>query len=165
MVPVSEDGVRRGGEGVGTRTGAGGIDEVLARAARLRGRGLTLAAPPALGLCLVTCMDARIHPFDLLGLGPGDAHIVRTAGALATPAVLQAVAISQAKGGTREVMVVHHTDCVALGLLEAGRDPADTVAEAVARIRAEPSVPHRDAVRGFVLDLATGTLAEATPPA
>ena len=141
----------------------GAVDEVLARA-REHVRGTGLAAPPALPLCVVTCMDARIEPEARLGLGHGDAHVVRTAGGLPTPAVLEAIAISQSKAGTREVMVVHHTDCAAIAALEGGRDPRETVAEAVARIRAEPSIPHRDAVRGFVLDLATGALEEVAPP-
>ncbi|MEW6583015.1 MAG: carbonic anhydrase [Actinomycetota bacterium] len=156
------DWLRGGGAAVTGAAGHGGgaVDALVARAAQRAPTPIALPAPPSLGVCVVTCMDARIRLFELLGLRYGEAHLVRTAGALPTPAVLDAIAISQGKGGTREVMVIHHTDCVALGQLAPGQDPADTVADAVARIRADHRIPHRDQVRGFVLDLATGTLSE-----
>lgn len=138
----------------------GAVDELLARAVPHAETREALPAPPRLGLCVVTCMDARIDPAALLGLAPGDAHVVRTAGALVTPDVLRALAISQNDGGTTEILVVHHTCCVALGVMEPGRSPEDTVAEAVARIRGEETIPHRDRVAGAVLDLATGALRE-----
>jgi carbonic anhydrase len=125
-------------------------------------------------------MDARLDLFGILGLAPGDAHLIRNAGGVATDDVIRSLAISQRKLGTREVVLVHHTDCGMLTftedefrrelLEETGIKPA-WVAEAftdldadvrssIARIRSSPFLPHRDAVRGFVYEVDTGTLRE-----
>jgi carbonic anhydrase len=125
-------------------------------------------------------MDARLDLFGILGLAPGDAHLIRNAGGVATDDVIRSLAISQRKLGTREVVLVHHTDCGMLTFTEdefrrelmeeTGIKPA-WVAEAftdldadvrssIARIRSSPFLPHRDAVRGFVYEVETGTLRE-----
>ncbi|KAI9150358.1 Carbonic anhydrase [Paramyrothecium foliicola] len=69
-----------------------------------------LALPPARKVLVVTCMDARIDPAKKLGLSLGDAHVVRNAGARAQPAIRDIV-ISQQLLGTREIVLIHHTDC------------------------------------------------------
>jgi carbonic anhydrase len=133
-------------------------------------------------------MDARLDLFGILGLRPGDAHLIRNAGGVATDDVIRSLAISQRKLGTREVVLVHHTDCGMLTftedefrrelLEETGIKPA-WVAEAftdldadvrssIARIRSSPFIPYRDAVRGFVYEVETGALREVPgvpPPA
>jgi carbonic anhydrase len=133
-------------------------------------------------------MDARLDLFGILGLRPGDAHLIRNAGGVATDDVIRSLAISQRKLGTREVVLVHHTDCGMLTftedefrrelLEETGIKPA-WVAEAftdldadvrssIARIRSSPFIPYRDAVRGFVYEVETGALREVpgvAPPA
>ena len=78
------------------------------RVARLR-------AAPRLQVAVVACMDARLMVDDLLGLRPGDAHVIRNAGGIITDDVLRSLAISQRRLGTREVVVIRHTDCGMLG--------------------------------------------------
>ncbi len=70
-----------------------------------------LPMPPARRLAVLTCMDARIDPAQALGLAEGDAHVVRNAGGRASDDALRSLVISQQLLGTREVLVVHHTDC------------------------------------------------------
>lgn len=136
----------------------------------------TLGAPPRRGLAVVMCMDARIDPIRILGLRPGDAHILRNPGALVGDAELRALAISQRKMGTTEVMVIHHTDCGAASLDEAELTaeiqadtgaappwqaiPYETVAASVERVRTCDALPHRDKVRGFVFHVEDGRLVE-----
>jgi carbonic anhydrase len=130
-------------------------------------------------------MDARLDLFGIFGLAPGDAHLIRNSGGVATDDVIRSLAISQRKLGTREVLLVHHTDCGMLTFTEdafrqelledTGIKPA-WVAEAftdldadvrssMARIRQSPFIPHRDAVRGFVYEVETGRLREVVTPA
>jgi len=139
-----------------------------------------LAAPPVSALAVVTCMDARLDPAAVLGLAPGDAHVIRNAGGVVTDDVLRSLAISQSMLGTREVMLVQHTRC---GLLEfddheieaairertgaAPHFPIQTfsdleqsVRDGVAELAASPVLAHRDAVRGFVYEVETGRLRE-----
>ena len=114
---------------------------------------------PTLRLLVLTCMDARLDPAALLGLRSGEAHVIRNAGGLASPETLEALRLSRTALGTREAMVVHHTDCAAL----AGLGRRDAVASAraeVERVRAAPGRPAWKSVRGFVLDLANGRLSE-----
>jgi carbonic anhydrase len=129
---------------------------------------------------VIACMDARLDPHAALGLREGDAHVIRNAGGVVTEDEIRSLAISQRIGGTREVMVIHHTDCGMHALddeafkreieAETGVRPewvaerftdldAD-VRESVARVRASPYLPHRDRVRGFVFDVRTGRLRE-----
>jgi carbonic anhydrase len=154
------------------------IDECVAAAARAADHVATptLGAPPKRGLAVVMCMDARIDPIRILGLWPGDAHILRNPGALVGDAELRALAISQRKMGTTEVMVIHHTDCGAASLDEEAFTadvetdtgapapwkprPYETVAESVERVRACEALPHRDNVRGFVFHVEDGRLVE-----
>jgi len=135
---------------------------------------------PVQHLAILTCMDARIEVNALLGLRPGDAHIVRNAGGRASNDALRALAISQAVMKTREVMVIHHTEC-ALGRfsqvqlaemisaasghhfnddLDCFADPMAAIREDVNRLRASPYLQHKDKIRGFVYDLAANSLTE-----
>ncbi|HKT00825.1 MAG TPA: carbonic anhydrase [Rugosimonospora sp.] len=145
-----------------------------------------LPLPPGLGVAVVACMDARLNPYGLLGLGEGDAHVIRNAGGAVTEDVLRSLAISQRLLGTREIVLIHHTDCGMLTFTdddfkasietetgirppwaaEAFTDVDTDVAQSIARITADPFLPHKDAVRGFVYDVHTGALREvAAQPA
>jgi carbonic anhydrase len=136
--------------------------------------------PPVRRVVIVTCMDARIDPAAALGLRPGDAHVLRNAGGIVTDDVLRSVTLSQRKLGTVEVAVIQHSGCGLLGLDDAAvvaaieadtgaapgwapggfADLDGSVRDGVAALRAAPYLPHRDAVRGFVYDVATGRLRE-----
>jgi carbonic anhydrase len=129
-------------------------------------------------------MDARVDVNALLGLRTGDAHVIRNAGGRASSDALRALAISQAVMHTREVMVIHHTDC-ALGRFSQAQlneqittasghgfaeevgcftDPIQAVAEDVERLRACPYLPARDKVRGFIYDLTSNLVTEVLAP-
>jgi carbonic anhydrase len=144
-----------------------------------------LPAPPALPVAVLTCMDARIDPHRMLGLSEGEAHVIRNAGGVANDDALRSLVVSQRKLGTREVLVILHTDCgmrtfeeddfVAQLEAETGVAPAwqttafhdeidADVRRAVARVRESPFLPHRDAVRGFVYEVETGRLREIEGP-
>jgi carbonic anhydrase len=136
--------------------------------------------PPARRVAVVACMDARIETGRLLGLEEGDAHVIRNAGGVVTDDVIRSLAISQRLLGTTEIVLIHHTDCGMVtfkddalkaqieadtGLrppfaLEAFADPEEDIRQSVRRIKNSPFVPHRDKVRGFVYDVATGRLNE-----
>ncbi|EGW34404.1 uncharacterized protein SPAPADRAFT_59837 [Spathaspora passalidarum NRRL Y-27907] len=79
----------------------------------------SLPLPPARKVAVVVCMDARIDPAAALGLTEGDAHVIRNAGGRATDA-LRSVIISQRLLGTREIVVIHHTDCGMLTFTDEG---------------------------------------------
>ena len=139
-----------------------------------------LPMPPARRLAVLACMDARIDRAEALGLAEGDAHVVRNAGGRASDDALRSLVISQQLLGTREVLVVHHTDCGMLTFkdddvkaqieaevgfrppfaLEAFPDLDEDVRQSIARIKASPFIPHKDSVRGFVYDVKTGRLRE-----
>jgi carbonic anhydrase len=140
-----------------------------------------LPAPPAKPLAVLTCMDARIDPHRMLGLAEGDAHVIRNAGGVANDDAIRSLVVSQRKLGTREVLVILHTDCgmrtfvedefVGQLEVETGVRPAwETTAfhadieadvrRAVARVRESPFLPYVDAVRGFVYEVETGLLRE-----
>ena len=141
-----------------------------------------LPLPPGRGLAVVACMDARLDTHKLLGLSEGDAHVIRNAGGVVTDDAIRSLTISQRLLGTREVILIHHTDCGMLtfrdddvkdailadtGLrpsfaLEAFPDLDDDVRQSVARIKASPFIPVKDQVRGFVYDCATGRLNEVS---
>lgn len=141
-----------------------------------------LAAPPALKIAIVTCMDARLHAASAFGLDVGDAHVIRNAGGVVTDDVIRSLAISQHHLGTTEVMVVHHTKCGMLTFTdeefaqalerETGQRPAwesrtfkdleQDVRDGVRMIRESPFLPHTDKVRGFVYDVATGEVHEVS---
>jgi carbonic anhydrase len=98
-----------------------GLEPVLERNARFVERfdRAGLPAVPATALAIITCMDARIQVEDALGLRPGDAHILRNAGALASDDAIRSLVVSQRMLGTREILVIAHTRC---GLLGADED-------------------------------------------
>jgi carbonic anhydrase len=141
-----------------------------------------LPMPPGKGLAVVACMDARLNVYALLGLREGEAHVIRNAGGVVTEDVIRSLAISQRLLGTKEVVLVHHTDCGMLtftddqvkadiesdtGLrphfaLEAFSDLEADIRQSIARIKASPFVPSNDAIRGFVYDVHTGALQEVT---
>lgn len=135
---------------------------------------------PQRRVAVVACMDARLDLFDLLGLESGDAHLIRNAGGVATDDVIRSLAISQRKLGTREIVLIHHTNCGMLTfsedefreemLTETGMRPSwsaeaftdldDDVRSSIRRITSDPFIPHRDKVRGFVYDVDSGVLRE-----
>ena len=139
-----------------------------------------LPLPPSRQTAVVACMDARMHVHGLLGLGDGEAHVIRNAGGVVTEDVIRSLAISQRLLGTTEIVLIHHTDCGMLTFTddvfkksvqdETGIKPAwaaeaftdldEDVRQSIARITSSPFVPHTDAVRGFVFDVATGKLNE-----
>ena len=142
-----------------------------------------LPLPPARGVAVVACMDARLDTHKLLGLDEGDAHVIRNAGGVLSDDAIRSLVISQRLLGTREIVLVHHTDCGMLtfrdddvkdmieadtGLrpsfaLEAFGDLEKDVRQSIARIEANPFIPVKDQIRGFVYDCATGRLNEVCP--
>jgi carbonic anhydrase len=141
-----------------------------------------LPMPPAKKVAVLACMDARLNIYGALGLQEGDAHVIRNAGGVASDDAIRSLVISQRLLGTREIILIHHTDCGMLtfrddevkaaieadtGLrppfaLEAFPDPAQDLRQSIRRITASPFVPHSDSVRGFVYEVATGKLREVT---
>jgi len=131
---------------------------------------------------VVACMDARLNVYALLGLGDGEAHVIRNAGGVITDDEIRSLAISQRLLGTREIMLIHHTDCGMLTFTddefkrsiledtgikphwgaESFPDLEEDVRQSIARIKASPFVPYTDAIRGFVFDVATGKLNEVS---
>jgi carbonic anhydrase len=139
-------------------------------------------AEPVQKLVVLTCMDARVDVSALLGLRPGDAHVIRNAGGRATPDALRGIAVSQAAMATKEVLVIHHTEC-AIGRFTQAQlaqtiaaasghpfgedlgcftDPIQAVLEDLERIRTYPNLTHRDKIRGFMYDLSANTLTEVS---
>lgn len=141
--------------------------------------------PPGKKVAVVACMDARIETGRLLGLEEGDAHVIRNAGGVVTDDVIRSLAVSQRLLGTREIVLIHHTDCGMLtfsddevkaqieeetGLrppfaLEAFPDVAADVQQSIRRIKASPFVPNAENIRGFVYDVETGRLHEVSQEA
>ena len=142
----------------------------------------SLGVQPRRRLAIVACMDSRLDVFGALGLGHGEAHVLRNAGGVVTDDVIRSLAISQRKLGTREVMLIHHTDCgmeritdedfgreleEAAGTrppfaIESFADVEADVRESILRVRRSPFLPHRDRVRGFVYEVDTHRLREVT---
>lgn len=139
-----------------------------------------LPLPPARKLAVLACMDARLDVHGLLGLELGDAHVIRNAGGVVSDDAIRSLVISQRLLGTEEIILIHHTDCGMLtfrdddvkdgiladtGLrpsfaLEAFGELNDDVRQSIGRIRANPFIPNKDQIRGFVYDCATGRLDE-----
>lgn len=135
---------------------------------------------PKLRLTVIACMDSRLDLFGALGLDIGDAHLIRNAGGLPTDDVLRSLALSQRKLGTREVVLIHHTECGMQGLddeafraelaAESGEEPPwdvpgfsdihATMRRSMKTVRECRWVPHRDDVRGFIFDIATARIEE-----
>jgi carbonic anhydrase len=127
-------------------------------------------------------MDARLAVSELLGLANGEAHVIRNAGGVVTDDVIRSLAISQRLLGTTEIILIHHTGCGMLNVtddsfkqsieddtglrppwaVEAFTDVEEDVRQSRARILASPYIPHKDDIRGFVFDVATGKLGEVT---
>jgi carbonic anhydrase len=159
-------------------------DELLENAERYAAEfdkgGLPL--PPAKRVAVVACMDARLNPNGLLGLTEGDAHVIRNAGGVITDDEIRSLAISQRLLGTEEIILIHHTDCGMLTFgdddfrrqlqqetgikpewaAEAFEDLEEDVRQSIARIKASPFIPRKNAVRGFVYDVTTGELSEVS---
>jgi len=133
----------------------GGFDDVLAANEEYTRRfslgGLTGRAGK--GLAVLTCMDSRIEPLQMLGLAPGEAKILRNAGARVDDAVIAALALAHERLDVTRAMVVAHTDCAAI-------DPderEETLRGDVARLRSELSSVEAG---GFVYDVETGALTQ-----
>ena len=158
------------------------IDELLAN-----NRSFAAALPtqhldvrPRRRLAVVTCMDSRLNVFAALGLGDGEAHVLRNAGGVITDDVIRSLAVSQRRLGTREVMLIHHTDCGMQSLTDDGfraelqeatgvapafaiesfTDVDADVRQSILRVRRSDFLPHREIVRGFVYDVDTHALRE-----
>ena len=141
-----------------------------------------LPMPPGKQVAVLACMDARLNPYGLLGLQEGDAHVIRNAGGVVTDDEIRSLAISQRLLGTKEIILIHHTDCGMLTFTddafkrqiqddtgikpewaaESFTDLDEDVRQSIARIKASPFIPHKDSVRGFVYDVETGQLREVS---
>jgi carbonic anhydrase len=139
-----------------------------------------LPLPPAKGVAVVACMDARLDVYRILGLNEGEAHVIRNAGGVVTDDEIRSLAISQRLLGTQEIILIHHTDCGMLTFTDDGfkksiqddtgikptwsaeafPDLDEDVRQSIARIKASPFIPNKDSIRGFVFDVATGKLLE-----
>ncbi len=138
-----------------------------------------LPMPPARQVAVLTCMDARLHPEKFLGLGIGDAHVIRNAGGRASDDAIRSLIISSQLLGTTEYVVIHHTDCGMLTFTnddlrqklvdQTGADAShmdflpfddleESVREDVQRLRQSRFIPNGISVRGFVYDVRTGRL-------
>jgi carbonic anhydrase len=125
-------------------------------------------------------MDARLDVHKILGLEEGDAHVIRNAGGVITDDEVRSLTISQRLLGTREVILIHHTDCGMLTFsddelkaqiheevgmkphfsMESFLDLEEDVRQSVARIQHSPFIPHKESVRGFIYEVETGRLRE-----
>lgn len=141
-----------------------------------------LPMPPGKHVAVVACMDARLDVYRILGLNEGEAHVIRNAGGVVTDDVVRSLAISQRLLGTREIILIHHTDCGMLTFTddefkrsiqeetgikpgwaaEAFGDLAEDVRQSLRRVEASPFVTKHVSARGFVFDVATGKLNEVT---
>jgi len=141
-----------------------------------------LPLPPGKRIAVVACMDARLNPYGALGLEEGDAHVIRNAGGVVTDDEIRSLAISQRLLGTKEIILIHHTDCGMLTFTddafkrqiqddtgikpewaaESFTDLDEDVRQSIARIKASPFIPTKDSVRGFVYDVETGQLREVS---
>jgi carbonic anhydrase len=158
-------------------------DDLLANNARYA-EGFTgpLPLPPSKHVAVVACMDARLNVYGILGLADGEAHVIRNAGGVVTDDEIRSLTISQRLLGTQEIILIHHTDCGMLTFTdddfkasiqkdtgikpewaaEAFPDLDEDVRQSIARIKASPFIPHKESVRGFVFDVATGKLREVS---
>jgi carbonic anhydrase len=141
-----------------------------------------LPLPPSRHLAVVACMDARLNVYGILGLQDGEAHVIRNAGGVVTDDEIRSLTISQRLLGTQEIILIHHTDCGMLTFTdddfkasiqkdtgikpewaaEAFADLDEDIRQSIARIKASPFIPHKESVRGFVFDVATGKLREVS---
>ena len=137
-----------------------------------------LQVEPTRSLAIVTCMDSRIDAFAVLGLGNGEAHIIRNAGGVVTDDVVRSLCLSQRLLGTTEIILVHHTDCglqkvdeqafrdelaAEVGIkpwwsLETFADPYEDVRQSIQRLYMTPFIRHKGYISGFVYDVTDGLL-------
>ena len=142
-----------------------------------------LALQPRRQLAVVACMDSRMDIFEMLGLQHGEAHIIRNAGGVVTDDVIRSLVLSQRLLGTREIILLHHTDCGMQRLVgdtlkddieqetgirpgwstESFRDPYQNVRQSIRRLQVSPFLPNKEHIRGFVYRVEDGYLEEATP--
>ncbi|BAN04117.1 beta-class carbonic anhydrase [Ilumatobacter coccineus] len=147
--------------------------------------GAGIPVRPGRKLAIVTCMDARIDAFAVMGLQNGESHIIRNAGGVITDDVIRSLCLSQRFLGTREIILVHHTDCglqmvdeadfrdeleIELGVkpwwsLESFSDPYQDVRQSMQRVRMTPFIQYKDHVSGFVYDVTDGLLHPVDPGA
>jgi carbonic anhydrase len=141
-----------------------------------------LPMSPSKHVAVVACMDARMDVYRILGLGEGEAHVIRNAGGVITDDEIRSLAISQRLLGTKEIILIHHTDCGMLTFTddefkrsiqqetgikpewaaEAFGDLEEDVRQSLRRIEASPFVTKHESLRGFIFDVATGKLNEVT---
>jgi carbonic anhydrase len=158
------------------------IDELLANNTAFaegfdRGR---LEGRPSRGVAIVACMDCRLDVIAMLGLAPGEAHVLRNAGGVISEDMIRSLAISQRRLGTEEILLIHHTQCGMQTITDDGfrselqqdtgmappfaiesfTDVDADVRQSLARIRQSPFLVHRDKARGFVYDVDDGRLRE-----
>jgi len=139
-----------------------------------------LPLPPGKQVAIVVCMDARLETGRMLGIEEGDAHVIRNAGGVVTDDVIRSLTISQRLLGTREIVLIHHTDCGMLTFqddavkqqilsdtgirphfaMEAFSDLDADIRQSISRIQQSAFVPHKDQIRGFVFEVETGRLRE-----
>ena len=141
-----------------------------------------LPAPPARKLAILTCMDARLVPSRMLGLKPGDAHVIRNAGGVVTEDVLRSLIISRHLLGTEELMIINHTDCGMLKFrdeelrarlvqetgsvasvpvsFQAFTNLEENVLDQIRKVKSHPWLSNRVSIRGFVYDVKTGRVKE-----
>ena len=141
-----------------------------------------LALKPRRRLAVVACMDSRMDIFEMLGLAHGDAHVIRNAGGVVTDDVIRSLVLSQRLLDTREIILLHHTDCglqkvdaqqlsadleAETGVrpawsVESFKDPFQDVRQSIRRLQVNPFVTYKDDIRGFVYHVEDGRLVEAT---
>jgi carbonic anhydrase len=141
-----------------------------------------LPAPPVKKVAVVACMDARLDVGRALGLQEGDAHVIRNAGGVVTDDAIRSLAISQRLLGTEEIILIHHTGCGMLTFTddeflgsieqETGIKPGwaaesfgdleGDVRQSIARLKASPFIPRKEAIRGFVYEVESGRLREVS---
>jgi carbonic anhydrase len=141
-----------------------------------------LPLPPSKHVAVVACMDARLDVYRMLGIDEGEAHVFRNAGGVITEDAIRSLALSQRLLGTREIILIHHTDCGMLTFSddefkrsvqdetgikpnwapESFGDPREDVRQSMRRIEASPFVSKHESLRGFIFDVATGELHEVT---
>ena len=139
-----------------------------------------MPAPPRRKVAIVACMDARVVPTEILGLGAGDAHVIRNAGGVITDDEIRSLSISQHALGTEEILLIHHTDCGLLKITDdefkdklerstgqrpewhsgAFQDLETSVRDSIGQVVESPFIPRTDSVRGFVYEVETGRLRE-----
>ena len=142
-----------------------------------------LPLPPSRHVAVVACMDARMNVYGILGLKEGEAHVIRNAGGVVTDDEIRSLAISQRLLGTREIILIHHTDCglqkvseddlkaqleAEFGIkprwsLEAFKDPYQDVRQSMSRLQRVPYLTDKAHIRGFVYEVLDGLLHEVAP--